>query len=185
MATFEDTLPKLLETVEAISRDIEIIGRVMQEATADIQQGDRQARGFAARLLVARKVARQLSEPAERVWSFGNEFASQLHDVDQGIRIIIERAAAEVQQNPDSRTAVCSFFDAVRSMSVAVHVGLNSAQQMIDAVGPIEKMSRDLRPVLRRLRQGLTTMVEAREVSDEWVQLIDGSGVGCGDGAVQ
>ena len=185
MATFEDTLPKLLETVEAIGRDIEIIGRVMQEATADIQQGDRQARGFAARLLVARKVARQLSEPAERVWSFGNVFASQLHDVDQGIRIIIERAAAEVQQNPDSRTAVCSFFDAVRSMSVAVHVGLNSAQQMIDAVGPIEKMSRDLRPVLRRLRQGLTTMVEAREVSDEWVQLIDGSGVGCGDGAVQ
>ena len=130
-------------------------------------------------------MARQLSEPAERVWSFGNDFASQLHEVDEGIRVIIERAAAEVQENPDSKTAVCSFFDVVRSLSAAVHVGLNSAQQMIEAIAPIEKMSRDLRPVLRRLRQGLTTMVEAREVSDEWVQLIDGSGVACGDRAMQ
>ena len=50
---------------------------------------------------------------------------------------------------------------------------------MINAITPVEKMSRDLRPVLRRLRQGLTTMVEAREVTDEWVHLIDRSGIIC------
>ena len=185
MATSEETLPKLVGTIQSIGRDIDHIGQVMQESTAEIQKGDRQAKGFAARILVARKTARQLSEPVERVWSLGNEFASQLHQVDDGVRVIIERAAAEVQQDPDSRTAVCSFFDAVRSMSAATHVSLSSTQRMIDALAPIEKMSRDLRPVLRRLRQGLTTMVEAWEVSDEWVQLIDGSGVECGEQAIQ
>ena len=185
IATAEETLPRLVETIEAIGRDIEHIGQVMQEAVADIQQSDRQAKGFAGRLLIARKLTRQLSEPAERVWSFGNEFASQLHEVDEGIRVLIERASAEVQQNPDSKTEVCTFFDAVRSLSTAAHVGLSSAQGMIDAIAPIEKMSRDLRPVLRRLRQGLTTMVEAKEVSDEWVQLIDGSAIGCEDRPIE
>jgi hypothetical protein len=181
MATAEETLPKLKATIEAIGRDIELIGQAMQEATADVRQGDSQAQGFAARLLVARRVARRLAEPAERVWSFGNDFASQLHEVDEGFRAIIERAVAEVQQNPDARTAVCTFFKAVRSLSGATQVGLGHAQGMIDAIAPIENMSRDLRPVLRRLRQGLTTMVEARDISDEWIQLIDGSGVACED----
>ena len=181
IATAEETLPKLVATIEAIGRDIEHIGQVMQEAAAGIQQSDRHAKGFAARLLIARKVARQLSEPADRVWSFGNEFASQLHEVDEGVRAIIEHAAAELEQNPESKSEICSFFAAIRSLSTAAHVGLTSAQGMIDVIEPIEKMSRDLRPVLRRLRQGLTTMVEAREVSDEWVQLIDGSGIECGE----
>lgn len=181
VATAEDTLPKLKATMEAIGRDIELIGQAMQQATVDVQQGNRQAQGFAARLLVARRVARQLAEPAERVWSLGNDFASQLHEIDVGVRAIIEHAVAEVRQNPESRTAVCTFFNAVRSLSGGAHVGLGHAQGMIDAIAPIENMSRDLRPVLRRLRQGLATMVEAREISDEWVQLIDGSDVTCED----
>jgi len=181
MATVEETLPKLAETVESIGRDIEHIGQVMREAAADIQRSDKQAKGFTARLIVARKVAHLLTEPAERIWSFGNAFASQLHEVDQGIRLIIERSTVEVQQNPDSRVAVCTFFEAIRSMSANANVGLTSMQGMIDAIGPIEKISRDLRPVLRRLRQGLTTMVEGREVSDEWVQLIERAGIPCDD----
>jgi hypothetical protein len=40
---------------------------------------------------------------------------------------------------------------------------------MVKSIEPIENMSRDLRPVLRRLRNGLTAMLEAREVSDEWI----------------
>jgi hypothetical protein len=56
-----------------------------------------------------------------------------------------------------------------------------SIQGMIDGIGPLEKMSRDLRPVLRQLRRGLTAMVEAREISDEWLQLIEGTGISCDD----
>jgi len=68
-------------------------------------------------------------------------------------------------------------------MSVSAHAALHASQQMIDAAGPLEKMSRDLRPVLRRLRQGLTIIVEAREVTDEWIQMIDRTGLRCDDEA--
>lgn len=179
MATAEETMPKLVGTVEAIRREIEIVAQVAQDATTEIKRGDDQRKGFAARLLVARKLARQLSEPAEHIWSLGNDFASQLHEVDQGFRAIIERADPEVQQNPDSKSTVCNFFNEIRSMSASARTALNSIQAMVDAMSPLEKSSRDLRPALRRLRQGLTTMVEAGEVSDEWIQLIDASGVEC------
>lgn len=179
VATAEETLPKLVETINAIGKDIELIGQTMQEATADIHRSEKQAKGFAARLIVARRVARQLTEPVDRIRSFGSEFASQLHEVDQGFRTIIEHTASEIERTPESKVAVCEFFGAVRTMSKAAHDGLGSIQGMIDAIAPVEKMSRDLRPVLRRLRQGLTSMLEAREVSDEWVQLIEATGIAC------
>ena len=181
IAAAEEALPKLVETITAIGKDIERIGQTMQEATADIKRNDSQAGRFGVRLLVAKKVTRQLTDPVERIRSFGAEFASQLHEVDQGFRAIIEHAAAEVQREPNSKAAVCEFFGAVRTMSAAAHEGLGSTQGMIDAIAPLEKMSRDLRPVLRRLRQGLTAMLEAREVSDEWVQLIEATGIDCDD----
>jgi hypothetical protein len=181
LATAEETLPKLVETITAISKDIKLIGQTMQGATADIQRNDKQTKGFAARLIVARRVARQLADPVERIRSFGNEFASQLHEVDQGIRIIIEHAASEIEREPESKAAVCEFFGAIRTMSTSAHHGLGSIQGMVDAIAPIEKMSRDLRPVMRRLRQGLTAMLEAREVTGEWIQMIEATGIQCDD----
>ena len=90
----------------------------MQEATADLQRGDSQAKGFAVSLLVAKKVTRQLTDPVERIRSFGADFASQFHEVDQGFRTILEHAAAEVQREPNAKATVCEFFGAVRTMSV-------------------------------------------------------------------
>lgn len=175
----EESLPRLVSTIEKLREDIELIGREMEMATAEVERGARHAPGFSARLVTARKLAQRLAEPAERIWASGNEYATQLHEVDQGFRAIIERAPDEVGEDAKAKEEICEFFGTVRSLSEAAHTGLTSAKGMIDAIAPIEKMSRDLRPVLRRLRQGLTTMVEAREVSDEWVQLISESGIIC------
>jgi hypothetical protein len=186
LARAEETLPNLSETLNAIGQNIELIGQAMQEATADIHKADAQGQGSAStRLIIARRVARQLDDPTERIWSLGNEFASQLHDVDEGFRTIIELAPAQIQEAPDSKADVCAFFETVCNLSISARNGLSSAQEMIDAIAPIEKMSRDLRPRMRRLRQGLTTITEARSVSDEWVHLINASGVICEDPDVQ
>lgn len=179
MVDFEETLPKIGETIESITHDISIIGDIMRKATADIQRGNEQGKGFAARLVVARRVAKRLEEPVERIWSSSNEFATQIHTIDTGVRLFIERAPSEREENPDSKTNFCSFFKAAQSFSVTTKESLESVRGMIASFSPIEKMSRDLHPVLRHLRQGLTIMVEAGEVSEEWVQLIEASGIIC------
>lgn len=179
LAATEETLPQWQITLQAITEEIQAIGQIMQEAAADLERGNAQSRGFAARLATARRISQRLREPAENVWSFGNEFASQLHEIDEGFRAIIERAPSEVQENPESRTEICTFFRAIRELSTSARDGLGAIQSMIDAISPVEAMSRDLRNPLRRLRQGLTLMVEAREVTDEWVEMIEGTSIDC------
>lgn len=184
LAVAEESLPKWKDTVEGISQDIDLIGEIMGIGARDIERGDAQGHGAGARarLLIARRVARELADPTERIWAYGNDFASLLHDIDDGIRVIIEQGAAEARENTKSKEDLCNFFDTLRNLHAATHEGLESTQVMIDSIAPIERLSRDLRPVIRRLRQGLTIMVEAGEVADEWVQLIDNSGVECDGG---
>jgi hypothetical protein len=181
MARAEESMPKLNQTIEAIGRDIMTVGQVMEEAARETKSGNTQAKGFAARLLIARKVAHRLSGPVDHILLSGNEFTSQLHDVDAGIRVIIHQAALEVRQNPEVKPAICKFFRTILNLSKSARESIAPTQGLIDVTGTLEKISRDLRPVLRRLRQGLTTMVEAREIYDDWVKLIDDSGVDCDD----
>jgi hypothetical protein len=179
MATAEETLPRLGETITAIGKAMEFIGNLAVEATADMKRGEKQAPGFAARLLATRKLAQRMGEPVDQIWSLTDRYASQLHDVDDGFRVLIERGRIEVQQDPNARGPICTFFDAVRSMSVNGQSSRENLRSFIGAVEPIEKMSRDLRPVVRRLREALTRMIEAGEVIGEWVGLIDATGVNC------
>lgn len=179
LARAEETLAKLPDTIEAIVRDIELIGEIVQDGTGQIQQSDKQGKGFAGRMFVAHRVAGKLSEPTERIWSVANEFTSQLHDVDQGVRAIVEQAPEEMRERPESKVDLCAFVGAVRQLSDAARTAFGAIKELIDASTPLEKMSRDLRPPLRRLRQGLTVMVEAREITDEWVSLIDSAGIDC------
>jgi hypothetical protein len=67
----------------------------------------------------------------------------------------------------------------VVALSKATSEALGYLKDMIDAIAPAERMSRDLRPPLRALRQGLTLMLEGREVADEWARLIEASPVEC------
>jgi hypothetical protein len=177
LALTEETLPKWGETIEAIRKDIELIGKIMEAATTDVQRGNTQGSGFAARLIIARRVAQQLTKPTEHIWSLSNMFVSQLHDVDEGVRILIERAPLEIQENPDSKAKSCMFLRSIQNLSASTHDSLGSIQGMVDTIAPLENMSRDMRPALRRLKQGLTIMIESRDITNEWVNLIEVSGI--------
>jgi hypothetical protein len=181
MALAEEAMPQWADTVAEIGREIENIGALMQAATADMERGETQGKGFAARLTVLRRVSKELNEPAKRINNFGEQFAGQLNDVDQGIRLIIERLPDEVQEDPDNKGAACEFFETVRSMADSADEALGGLKEMIDAISPIEGMSRDLRPSLRALRQGLTLMYEGRDVIRSWVALMDASPLDCSD----
>ena len=170
----------LRDTLLKISDQIKSVGEVMNEGTRLIDKIDGR-NAFARRLQVIRKTALSLTNPTNDLLILTNQFESQLHDIDEGIRVVIEQAPVEVAENPETKKDVCELFEAIKYASRSAHEALNSAQGMVDAAAPLEKISRDLRPVVRRLRQGLTVMVEGRKVSDNWVSLVDESGIDCRD----
>lgn len=185
LADSEEMLTKVPETLNTITQNINQIGQIMREATENIQRGDTQGKGFAARLVVSRQTAARLTEPTEHIWSLSNEYASQLHSVDAGFRIMIDRAASETKENPDTKSNYCAFFNAVRTLSDSSSQAIQSFGYMFTSAEPLERMSRDLRPVLRRLKQGLTILIESTGVTQEWVRLIDAVDLRCEDSTIQ
>lgn len=173
LGAMEDSLPHMTEILVEVGEAIQDIGRAMQDATTDINSNSNPQAVLANRLRVARALATSLADPATQVRALGGDFASSLNEVDEGVRIIIERAPIEIAESPDSLEQFEGFFAAIRTMVVQAEVGMGAVSQMISQIEPVEKMSRDLRKPLRILREGLTLFVDGLAVMRGWVKLID------------
>jgi hypothetical protein len=173
LGVMEESLPKMTEILDRVGGVIQEIGLAMQGATGEIEANTNPSAALGTRLRIARKLADELAAPATSIRSLGNDFSSSLNDVDEGVRIIIARAPEEVRDNPQSRTELEGFFDAIRGMVAQSEIGLGAVANMIAQLEPIEKMSRDLRKPLRTLREGLTLFVDGLTVMRGWVSLID------------
>ncbi|MCA5923795.1 toll/interleukin-1 receptor domain-containing protein [Curtobacterium oceanosedimentum] len=173
LGLMETALPDLTETVLSIGQTIEEIGRAMSAAAGDIDKQNAQGSGIAARLTVARKLSEGLVSPAREIRAQGNHFATLLHDVDEGVRIIIQGAPAEVEATPGSKANFEEFFATVRNMVAQSEVGLGAVRSMVETLEPLEKSSRDLRGPIRTLREGLTLLVEGLNVMRAWISLMD------------
>jgi len=172
MATAEEAMPEWTQVLEQIGAKIVEIGEIVQRATEDMQKSDSQGKGFAARLTVARRVAHELRGPADAILGLSSQFTENLYAVDAGMRDMISAGAREVAEDPANLSMVCEFYASVLQLTQAAEGGLAPLAKMVEAIQPVEAMSRDLRPVLRTLRQGLTVMYEGRSVTDEWARLI-------------
>jgi hypothetical protein len=179
LASLEEAQPKLNVTLDRLKEQIGLIGELASEATTEIARGDSSRQGYGARLLATRKLAKNITEPAKTIQSLGNDYASQLYDVDQGYRTIIEMAPEEIERDNNTKGVICEFFKSVRRISDTAGASMASLKAFMSTFARLEKMSRDLRPPLRDIRRGLTTMTEATEVTNEWVSLIERAGVDC------
>lgn len=109
----------------------------------------------------------------------GQEATLQLHDIDLGIRLLIEGIAMEVADGISTEEQACAFFDAIRSLSESSEEALDSVQYLIDQFASVETLSREIRPPMRVLRHGLTLMMEGRAVMRQWVTLSEATGIVC------
>jgi hypothetical protein len=162
--------PGLLElggTIEALGQEVQRITEIVNQDTlaADLDSVP-EGQEIAARLLFARRIARDLQEPAERISSLGNTFASQLRDADSIVRAI---AGFAPFAGPGQLT---EFSAGVRTAATSARGLSETLQQALETTRPIESMSRDLRVPFRLIRQGLTAMVEGRSITDNWLRLI-------------
>jgi hypothetical protein len=179
LAAAESALPDWSETIYAISKEIESVGRIMSEANLEVQRQDQAGKGYGGRLYIAKKTARQLAAPVDRLTTLGNAYATQMHEVNSGIQTLIRVAAEEMPTDPEELRSVCEFFRAIHGMAASSEAGLSQVEEMVRHASNLEALSRDLRPPLRRMREGLTIMLGVREVTREWLRLIDTSGINC------
>lgn len=175
----EEALPHYAEKLVQMTKEAGRVGELLNLATEEVRRGDAQGSGFGNRLRVARTLARDLSSPTDGVVAAASECVSLLRTIDSGIRDLIQAAPAEVRDRPESKEAVCGFLQSLRESVVTTERMMVAIEGSIDAIEPLENASRDLRPVIRRLRRGLAAMLDARGITQEWNHLMQSSGLKC------
>lgn len=173
LARMEEVMPELTSTMEEVVAEINVIGELMSDAATKVQRADAQGSSYAARLTVLREVAQALDGPVTRIFDLSNNFTAQLHDVDLGVKTIVEMIPSEIIASPDSVSSVESFVSSFRDMTAHAEAGLGEMENLAKVIEPVEQGSRNARPVLRKLRKAVTMLAEGRSVTREWDRLFD------------
>jgi TIR domain len=169
----EEAMPQLAATIGEIGPEIGTVGDLAQKATQEIQRADQQGKGFAARLPVIRRLAQDLSAPADHLLELANRYTKTLYEVDYGIRAVIAHAPTEVKNDPSAKSQWVDFANVIAQLAAATQQSTESIQGMTEGLSQSEMISRDLRPPLQRLRRGLTILIEGSAVIKEWKTLVD------------
>jgi len=179
LALHEEKMQEAPKTLDLITEQQKIITQIAEETTAEVMVINNQPRSSSAKLLSARRLAGRLAEPAENIWQLANKLSQQLHDADSGYRILLTRLPEEVTKNPESKESFCKFAQSLRAMVSSANESTQKAQVLINVWSGMLKVSRDLRPPIRRIQQGLTIMVELDSLFNDWLALLDASGIDC------
>ncbi len=174
VAELETAMPRWNSTLEGISAQVQTIGQIMRSATEDMGKGEKSGKGFAARLVIARRVASELEDPVARIESHAQDWVKDLDSVDAGVRALMSRIPETYLEDAATTT---TFLRSIANLSRTANQGLGSTQLMADSLEQISTQSRDLRPVVRRLRRSLVSMGEAREITDSWLALVEETGI--------
>jgi len=180
IAVAEEAMPVWANTVMQIGPALVKLGAVMQPFGDELSQRQQSGQLTASqRLQIFQRMADELRQPVDELKSLSNDFATQLNKVDLGMRAIIERSSLEAKSNPAGVPQICEFFNLLRTLAQSTDEGLGQAKTFVDMLEPAESSSRNLRPVIRDLRQSLLLLSEGKEVTREWVKLIDETGITC------
>ena len=180
LARFEEVLhgDEFRATTNEIASQIRLVGEIVQQAKTSIDSIEGPDT-FARRVQVLRQVALRLEEPAAQLSTLASNFGALMDDIDEGFNVIVDQAPAEIAADPETREVFVATFNGMRVLSEHSREAYRSTQMMIDSMVPLMKTSRVVRPVLRRLRQSLTVMVDNFQLADNWTHLIEASGIDC------
>lgn len=176
MAEMEAEIPAWIEAVQGLPEPIREIGTLVGDAAAEIQAADTSPKPFAQRILIVRKLADRLRDPAAKISRLGDEYATHLVGVDAGMRAFITQAEEE-NLNAATHAGVASLFNSVLEMARNSRTAVTSLKGLVTSMEVPAKQSKDLRPVLFEISQGLRAVLDGQTVLDEWERLIRETGL--------
>ena len=175
LATMEESLPEWSTILNTIGAETKTIIERMETAGTELKKHENST--FKHKRSIARRMAREMNGPVGRLEELAPAFVERSYDIDAGIRVLVPQAATELDGDQEHREALLGVFAEIRRLSETMDAALEKAEYANTQAGKMEMISRDLRPVVRRWRQTLTTMAEVRSVVRGWSEYLDAFGV--------
>lgn len=169
IADVQPALEKWTDTVRALGPAQEEFSTVVTAATDKMNASNSAKNPFAARVLVARELARTAEAPLQEIERLSKEYSADLLRVDPGVRALLN-SAGDVTDDPGT---VLTFVNSLQGMVDQAHDAGMKISEAADAAREPARQSRDLRPIFRRYETAMRNIVGSNELVEEWRPLLD------------
>ncbi|TFD63537.1 toll/interleukin-1 receptor domain-containing protein [Cryobacterium sp. Hb1] len=159
MAAWGATLTKMPEATQAFNEKF-------AAATSKMEAANSKPNSFALKVQVARELARDVEPDLALIESLSKEYTTSLLRLDPSIRALFELAA--LGSDDESRPVVAELSNSIGKLIEAARSAMDSTTFAADAARANAKLSKDLRPVLRRFETAMRNIVDGFTFIEAW-----------------
>ncbi len=153
-------------TLTSLGPVIERFNSKFQNATKKMNHANNRADAFARKILAARELAADVEPELSELERLSREYSSGLLRIDSTFRAVFE--LADLSDGDDTKAAKASLKENLSTIVQNSRQAMSKLEGAADAARKNTKLSRDLRPVLRRYETAVRNMVDGFAIIEEW-----------------
>jgi hypothetical protein len=165
LAAGEEALPRITDTLSAISVEINEVGTETSKGSEQIKDSDAKGGGFKGRLAVANALAHKLKKPADRLKQLSADYMADLLVLDPAMNELLVLAREQADEDPE---AYDEFFTSVEGMINSSDEAMEQIDVMVKAMEQASKFSRELEKPLMQMRVALQSMIDGNKLVQGW-----------------
>lgn len=166
VAAAESAIEVYAPRLAAFTNELSVVTRAFNEASPRLEE----ATSFGRRLKILHETAVAISPNIESSYQIGQSLSETVVEADPGVRDLLELAEeAASSENQLERQAVSSFADTIIEAMESALTMIESARDLDPTLAKMQGLSREMRPLVRRLRKALSLIVDAQTVFGGWL----------------
>ncbi len=163
LAEMEEALANQGSLLSDLIDNMNLIGKLAAQNSEEIAESDRNGKGFAGRLAIARAMAIEMRPIAEEVVSYSGQFSKNVQSIDRGVKAYVSLCVAQ-----DGCGRSTQFEQGVLTLVETGKLTLEQCRSFINVLNKTKKLSRDLRAPIGLVTQGLDLFCSNERYFEEW-----------------
>ena len=168
MVESDDILAAWNETMNSMTKVTKSIHDKLRKAGVKANA----SRDVAYKRSVFRTLAQEIRGDVDDFGGLAGRFVSGLHDIDGTVVAMFSwlDVLPEESDNADRAEAVNALAVNISKLAETLEDNFRTLTEVDSKLGILENISRDIRPVIRRWRQSLVKMTEAKSITQRWLR---------------
>lgn len=166
LAEAADALPRWIETIGTLPRITERLGAMADEYGRQLNASGIAGESFALTLRITRQFTKALGDQADELLTFSQQYSASVAALDPTVSSL-----ARIVENEPERASVDDlrgFVLLVRELAAQARDSTGRLGALVEALTEARKLSREVRPPIDKLRQGVVRLIDAQAVIDGW-----------------
>lgn len=171
LAEFQPVADEWTKSLTTLGPAVAEFGELFSTSSEKMNAANTKPNPFAAKIVLARKLAKDAAAPLEMIEQTSKEYSTNLLRMDPIIRAVLEITTS---QEADGERAVA--VTAIQRLIDSSREAMDSISGAADAAKANAGLSRDLRPILRRFETALRNVVDGQDLIESWEPLLERAG---------